>query len=411
MTSKQRLVWGLVLSAAGASATCERSKSSNPTSPSVAGPIPGVAITAPTPLEPQSGSQLVSTGQPQTLLIENAGTSGARELWLQFEIAGDTAFQRVVHHADRVAPGGGGRTSYRLPEPLGAGQTYYWRVRAMDGANTGPYSSVVHFSVVDPVVIEAPTPLDPVGNINTNRPQFRVRNGNVSGPAGDLVYRFEVATAPDTSAVVAVISAVPNGGGTTTMSMGDLPWNRTFYWRVWATDGSTQSPYSGVMSFKTPNPPPPPPPPPAPGPAPGPGTPTAPGPGGPSPVPAACGPGDPSNRYPCVAAVAASSSEWARCAAGSGVGCHRFARQVVFALSQSDPNWRMIVAARGGHACNCSGCGPSDGGMFREDTAVYGGNRVFDMIVGAGGPSPSLGWSEVPGPRAGDVPAAAPLCQ
>ncbi len=71
----------------------------------------------------------------------------------------------------------------------------------------------------------------------------------------------------------------------------------------------------------------------------------------------------------------------------------------------------MIMAARGGHACTCSSCGASDGSMFREDTAVYGGNRVFDMVAGAGGPSPSLYWNEVPGPRAGDTPAEAPVCR
>ncbi len=83
---------------------------------------------------------------------------------------------------------------------------------------------------------------------------------------------------------------------------------------------------------------------------------------------------------------------------------------MVFALNASDPNWKMITAAPGGNACNCNFCGPSDGTMFREDTTVYGGNTVFDMIVGAGGPTPSLNFSLVPGPRAGDIPADAPIC-
>jgi hypothetical protein len=48
--------------------------------------------------------------------------------------------------------------------------------------------------------------------------------------------------------------------------------------------------------------------------------------------------------------------------------------------------------------------------MFREDTTVYGGNLVFDMIVGAGGPTPSLGWSFVGAPRNVDGPNDAPLC-
>ena len=37
-------------------AACETSKSANPLSPSVAGPIPGVEITAPKPLSPQANA-------------------------------------------------------------------------------------------------------------------------------------------------------------------------------------------------------------------------------------------------------------------------------------------------------------------------------------------------------------------
>ena len=47
-----------------------------------------------------------------------------------------------------------------------------------------------------------------------------------------------------------------------------------------------------------------------------------------------------------VAAVAAQSAEWRLCAQGRGINCHRFARQVVFALSRSDPEFKMIVGAR-----------------------------------------------------------------
>src|SRR5688500_8098703 len=159
------------LLAAGA---CERAKSANPLSPDVAGPIPGVAITAPRPLEPATGQEVVNDGNPQTLLIENAGSSGQRELWLQVEVASDAAFQQMTHHADRVSLGEGGRTTYRLPEPLRAGNTYYWRARAMDGANTGPYSAVAHFRVIDPVFIETPTPLEPSGTLTSNRPNFVV---------------------------------------------------------------------------------------------------------------------------------------------------------------------------------------------------------------------------------------------
>ena len=78
-----------------------------------------------------------------------------------------------------------------MPEPLGAGFTYYWRTRASDGANTGPYSPVANFNVVPPVVIDTPTPTEPSGNLNTNRPDFKVRNAAISGTVG-VVYRFHI---------------------------------------------------------------------------------------------------------------------------------------------------------------------------------------------------------------------------
>src|SRR5688572_15010633 len=182
---------------------CESAKSANPTAPSVAGPIPGVNITAPRPLEPGAGSTLVFDGEPMTLLIENAGTSGVRSLWLQLEVSSDTSFQQIVHQADQIALGEGGRTTYRLPAPLGAGYTYYWRTRAADGANTGPYSAVSNFTVVQPVIIDAPVAVAPSGKLTTNKPEFRVTNGGISGTTG-VVYRFEVATNGDFSNMTAI---------------------------------------------------------------------------------------------------------------------------------------------------------------------------------------------------------------
>jgi hypothetical protein len=271
-------IWGLValLGIAG----CTGAKSANPLSPDVAGPIPGVVITAPAPLEPGAGAELVTSSTATTLVLGNATTSGVRQLWMQVDLAADSTFQTLVHQADRIALNAAGRTSYTLPEALAAGRTYYWRARALDGANTGPYSTVAHFSIVEPVVIETPVPIEPSGALTTNRPTFRARNGRVSGPAGAVIYRFEVATALDPAAIVAVVSTAPGGDGTTAMSLGDLPWGKTFYWRVYATNGQMSSTPSGIFSFRTPAAPAPPPPSPTPPPLPSP-PPPAPPPGGP----------------------------------------------------------------------------------------------------------------------------------
>lgn len=246
----------------------------------------------------------------------------------------------------------------------------------------------------------APSNLSPRdATLDTRRPTltFNKSEGRFA-PAG-FAYDLEIQNAAGAIVYPRTIGEIP---GTVQQHVIDLEldYETTYWWRVRAVYEGQDGPWSAFAEFRTPNRPAPvivvPP--------------TASGGGLPFPIPAACGPGGVDNRIACVVAMAALSAEWGSCARGSGLGCHRFTRQVVYALSQFDPNWKLIQAAPGGHACNCNTCGPSDGTMYREDTTVYGGNRVFDMIFGAGGPTPSLGWSPVPGPRDVDRPADAPLC-
>ena len=204
----------------------------------------------PDPSSPTVGTEIVATGQLVDLLIENAGTSGQRSLWMQLQLASDANFQQVVHQADRIELGSTGRTTYKIPSPLAAGNTYYWRVRALDGANTGPYSSVSSFKMIAPVIIEAPTPVEPAGTLSTNRPDFKVNNPKFSGTS-QVIVRFEVYGSQDMSQLVAVVTSALGAGGTTTMTLGDLPWNKTFYWRTYATDFVTTSPPSPLVTFKT----------------------------------------------------------------------------------------------------------------------------------------------------------------
>ena len=403
MMNPKRNVAYLALSiAVVAAAACERAKSANPLSPDIAGPIPGVSITAPKPLEPAAGQDVVNTGNPQTLLIENAGTSGQRQLWLQVEIASDAAFKQLTHHADRVALGPNGRTTYRLPEPLGAGHTYYWRARARDGANTGPYSAVAHFRVIDPVVIETPTPVEPNGTLTTNRPNFVVRNGRVTGPAGNVIYRFEIGTSAQ-APPVAVVTASPGANGTTTISLGELPYDRTLYWRVWATDGSTQSPFSGILSFRTPPAPAPPPPPPPPTPPPSQSPAPLPSPGGGSPVPPGGGgrrtpDPAPGQRLPLpdmslvVQQVARARPDLLRNSCQEHGGSWAFLDLVVDTLRTYDTRWGYN--GKRGNAGDPShdvvdyhyGAGRSEG-----STEVY----IIDVIGGHCGSNPSPAWGDV----------------
>jgi hypothetical protein len=382
-----------VLCATLATAACERAKSSNPLSPDVAGPIPGVSIGAPTPLEPPQGGQVVKNGEPVTLLLENTSTSGQRPLHLQLQVAVDANFGQLVHHNERIEPGPDGRTAYRMPEELNANTTYFWRSRAADGANTGPYSFTSQFTVVNPVVMETPTPIEPSGPIATNRPTFRVRNGGISGTEG-AYYRFELATAPDENAIVAVVTTTPGSNGETAISVGDLPYGRTFFWRVHASDGTTQSNHSAMISFTTPNPPA--------GPSPGPGGPT---PGTPNiPSTGARTPDPPPgarlplpNGFPVVQAVANQYPSFLLHSCQEHGGTWQFLDVVVDTLRQSDTRWgyNWKRGNVGDPSLDIVDYNYGPGGD-EGTTNVY----IIDVLGGHCGPNPSPSWNDVTGATA-----------
>lgn len=243
---------------------CAAEKSSNPLSPSVAGPIPGVAITTPTPMQPNNGSQVAVDQQPVTLLVNNASTSGVRPLSYVFEVATDVNFTNKVFIRDSIAPGDG-KTSLKLPEPLAAGRSYYWHARAEDGANTGSFSNAASFNVFIPVVIQAPALVTP--GINTTadsvRPRFTVNNATRTGPAGAISYLIEVADSDTFANKLAAWSVAEQANQTSTTPPQDLPNSKYLFWHARAYDSGTLGPWSATQAFQTPAPvvvaPPPPP--------------------------------------------------------------------------------------------------------------------------------------------------------
>jgi hypothetical protein len=242
-----------LLAALAALSACEQSKSENPLSPSVAGPIPGVTISAPRMLEPLAGQRIAVSSQPVTLLIENASTSGVRPLTYSFEIATDAGFTTRVFSREAIAPGDGGRTSLRLPDPLATGHTYYWRARAVDGANEGPYATATAFDIFTPIVIEPPTLVSPGVNvtIDTLRPRFTFANALRSGPVGAISYLIEVAENDAFANRTAQWSAAEQSGQTSMDIPVDLAPNRVYYWHVRAYDSVTIGPFSPTRAFAT----------------------------------------------------------------------------------------------------------------------------------------------------------------
>jgi hypothetical protein len=235
-------------------AGCEAAKSSNPTSPSVAGPIAGVNITAPVPVAPGAGTTISAKEQPITLTIQNSSTNGQRPITYSFEVAVDGAFANKVVTRDGVEPGGDGKTAFRLPDALAADRTYYWRAKAVDGANQSNYSEALSFAVVIIAEIQAPLPLTPIDGVKTSSrsPEFRVRNSARTGPAGAVAYTFEISENESFTAMAAIVTVAEQSIETKFTIGQELKASTKHYWRVRAFDPNVTSPWSLTQSFTTP---------------------------------------------------------------------------------------------------------------------------------------------------------------
>jgi hypothetical protein len=249
----------LVLGLAG----CEAAKSSNPTAPTVAGPIPGVVISAPSLVEPAQGFKFKENEQPIRLIVQNATTNGVRPLTYTFEVATDSGFTTKAFSRSGIAPGDG-RTSVQI-ERLEIGRAYYWRAWAEDGANTGSMATA-GFEIYPKPAVTPPKPLAPIGNelIGTTTPTITVANATWVGPVGWLAYEFQVASDQAFSRLIAA-GVVNEGPGQTTFNSTPLISGASMYWRVRASDGETTSNWAVTEVFRTPAAPKPP----TPGPAPG----------------------------------------------------------------------------------------------------------------------------------------------
>jgi hypothetical protein len=241
-----------------AASACNVSKSANPLSATIAGPLPGVNITAPTPMQPAIGTRIAVDRQPVTLVVGNATTNGVRPLSYLFEVATDAGFSTKVFSRAGIAPGDS-QTSLRLPDALATGRSYFWHARAQDGANTGQFSDAASFDIYTPVVIQAPVPVAPINNavVASLRPRFTFTNASRTGPAGAISYGIVLADNSAFANPFAVWTVAEQPNQTSLDAPADVPANKQWFWQVRAFDPTTTGPWSAAQTFQTSAPAPP----------------------------------------------------------------------------------------------------------------------------------------------------------
>src|SRR5262249_7833760 len=160
---------------------------------------------------------------------------------------------KVFTRAD-VQPGTEGRTSFRLPDALTAGRLYYWRARAQDGANTGPFSLPLTFNLYVPVSFDKPVLLAPINNdkTTTSKPDFRFRDAPHTGTPGNVSYIMELSYTDSFATKVAQWEFNESPNETVLTSPIDLVGTQQIFWHVRAYEGSAMGPWSDTAVFRTP---------------------------------------------------------------------------------------------------------------------------------------------------------------
>ncbi len=212
----------------------------------------GVTLTTPRPATPAEGELVPYASQPMTLVVSNAVTTGRVALTYTFDVATDAGFGSMVFSKGGITAGGS-QTSVSV-DKLPGDKTYYWRARATSGGFDGPNSKPRMLKIGPEVVLQAPVLSSPGANGATSQqPTLTVNNVQRSGPAGAIVYRFDVARSAAFNPIVYSGTQPERGGlGFTSHTVtAQLP-EGTYWWRAQATDttNNVTGPLSSASPFR-----------------------------------------------------------------------------------------------------------------------------------------------------------------
>src|SRR5262249_31142447 len=156
----------------------------------------GITLTTPTLVTPTNNQQFRNAEQPLTLTVKNAVSTGKAALTYTFEDATDQAFANRTYSKDSVPEGSGGQTALKT-DRIAPATTSFWRVGANSGSIAGPYTNPRSFAIGPEVVLQQPSLVSPAnGGTASGSPTLVVNNVGRTGPVGQVVYRFEVASDP-----------------------------------------------------------------------------------------------------------------------------------------------------------------------------------------------------------------------
>ncbi|MBD3218116.1 MAG: hypothetical protein GF310_07560 [candidate division Zixibacteria bacterium] len=218
----------------------------------VAGTGENVPPSVPALSSPNNGAT-ISTVNP-SLTVHNSYDSDGDAVVYHFQVAFSNTFSNIVSQKSDVTEGGGSTTAWTVPIDLENGDTYFWRVRAFDGADYSAWSNSRSFNIQTGQngVPSVPVVFSPENGaiVNTFWPDLVVYNS--VDPDGDFVrYQYQVAASTAFNTIIAEVSGYDQSASSTTSWQVpvQLQDQTTYWWRVRATDGELYSAFSEPSSF------------------------------------------------------------------------------------------------------------------------------------------------------------------
>lgn len=189
-------------------------------------------------------------GAAQLTSPANNGVVSSQNVVFRWENQPNTEFYRIevsesINFSSLVFARNSIRgTSWVVPQ-LTANRTYYWRVRTYNPRGTGPYSSISAFRTASGAVsLTQPTLASP-SNAATNQPRNLTLRWNTVENADS--YEVQVSETNTFSTLSFSQTALSNSNA----NFPNLAEGKTYFWRVRAKAGSTDSNWSGVWNFTT----------------------------------------------------------------------------------------------------------------------------------------------------------------
>jgi hypothetical protein len=205
--------------------------------------------TAPTPAAPADNAS-VDTVTPM-LSVNNAFDPDSINLTYNFEVSTDMSFASVTASEIGLSEGIGS-TSWQVPVSLHENTWYFWRAQADDWLATGPWMTPARFFVNTandapgaPVIV---TPAEG-SSISAMNADIVVAN-SIDPDSTVLTYLFEVDTVATFDSPDLIESgSIPEGQGTTLLTVTSLRDDTLYCSRAKASDGLAESPWSVVSCF------------------------------------------------------------------------------------------------------------------------------------------------------------------